>query len=66
MKTAELREQSTSELQGLLRETEEEKFRLRMQHYTGQLERSSRLGQTRKQIARIKTILRERELAGNE
>jgi len=65
MNVAELRDKDTTELVALLKEVEDEKFRLRMQHYTGQLEKVSRLGETRKQIARIKTILREREIADN-
>ena len=63
MKAAELREKTTAELSELLVQTEDEQFRLRMQHYTGQLERSSSLRKARRTIARIKTILTERQKA---
>jgi large subunit ribosomal protein L29 len=39
----------------------EELFRLRIRHTSGQLETSSALGRARKDIARIKTVLRQRE-----
>lgn len=58
-----LREKSSSDLRALLTEREKELFQLRMQHFTGQLEKSSRLGTTRREIARIMTVLRERQEA---
>lgn len=63
MKAAELRDKTTTELAELLVTTQDEQFRLRMQHYTGQLERSSSLRKARRTIARIKTILTERQKA---
>ena len=54
---------------GLLRtlaETKEELFNLRFQHATGQLDNSSRLTQVRKDVARINTELRAREIAAAE
>jgi len=63
MKAAELREKSLGELHELLSEQRGEQFKLRMQQYTGQLEQASRLKETRRTIAKILTVLRERELA---
>jgi len=58
----ELRAFSTDELVTKLREAKEELFNLRFQAATGQLESHGRLTAVRKEIARIYTILREREL----
>jgi large subunit ribosomal protein L29 len=57
-----LRALSTDELAIKLREGKEELFNLRFQAATGQLENHGRLTAVRKEIARIYTILREREL----
>ncbi len=57
-----LRALSTDELAVKLREAKEELFNLRFQAATGQLESHGRLTAVRKEIARIYTILREREL----
>ena len=57
-----LRELSTDELAIKLRESKEELFNLRFQAATGQIENHGRLTAVRKEIARIYTILREREL----
>ena len=57
-----LRALSTDELAIKLRESKEELFNLRFQAATGQLESHGRFTQVRKEIARIYTILREREL----
>jgi large subunit ribosomal protein L29 len=62
MKAKELAELTTAELQQKLAEFKEELFNLRFQSATGQLDNPSRLRQVRKDIARCKTILREREL----
>ncbi|GAA4687965.1 50S ribosomal protein L29 [Phytohabitans rumicis] len=61
-KAAELREQSDEELVALLREAKAELFNLRVQSATGQLDNNKRLQVIRKEIARIYTIMREREL----
>lgn len=61
-----LRDVSDGELFTKLAESKEELFNLRFQNVTGQLENSSRLGVVRKQIARINTELREREIAAAE
>ena len=65
-KTAEIRDLPIDELQTKLAETKEELFNLRFQNATGQLDNYKRLGDLRKDIARIKTILRERELSGDK
>jgi large subunit ribosomal protein L29 len=57
-----LRALSTDELAIKLKEAKEELFNLRFQAATGQLESHGRLTAVRKEIARIYTILREREL----
>lgn len=59
---AELRELSNADLEAKLRESKEELFNLRFQLATGQLDNNRRLGVVRKDIARIYTVLREREL----
>ena len=62
VKPAELRELSEEELVSRLREAKAELFNLRVQGATGQLDNHSRLPVIRKDIARIYTIMREREL----
>jgi large subunit ribosomal protein L29 len=49
-----------------VRESKDELFKLRFQHATGQLTNYSRLGQVRKDIARLETELRAREIAAAE
>jgi large subunit ribosomal protein L29 len=66
MKASELRELSTEELQEKLKQTKEELFNLRFQHATGQLDNPMRIKQVKKEIARIQTVLREREIAGKK
>ena len=61
-KVGELRNLDDVELTTKLREAKEELFNLRFQGATGQLENHGRLRAVRKDIARIYTILREREL----
>ena len=60
--TGELRSLDNAELTQKLRDSKEELFNLRFQGATGQLENHGRLRAVRKDIARIYTILREREL----
>lgn len=60
--TGELRNLDNAELTEKLRESKEELFNLRFQGATGQLENHGRLRAVRKDIARIYTVLREREL----
>ncbi|MDF2471415.1 MAG: ribosomal protein, partial [Rhodococcus erythropolis] len=59
---AELRELSEDELVTRLRESKEELFNLRFQMATGQMDNNRRLRTVRHEIARIYTVLREREL----
>jgi large subunit ribosomal protein L29 len=63
MKASELRELTNEELQIRLRETRRELFNLRQQWYAGSLMDANVMTFVRKDIARILTILRERELA---
>ena len=63
MKASGLREKSVEELNGALLERLQEQFKLRMQAVTGQLGQTHLLAQSRKDIARIKTVLRQK--AGN-
>jgi len=63
MKASELREKSVEELNVVLLDQLKEQFKLRMQASTGQLSQTHLLGQVRKDIARIKTALRQK--AGN-
>ena len=62
-KASELREMSGEQLKITLRETRENFFRLRIQSQTERLDAPSELRKNRQLIARIKTILRERERA---
>ncbi len=61
-KAAEFRELSEEELIAKLKEAKAELFNLRVQGATGQLDNNRRLPVVRREIARIYTILREREL----
>ena len=58
----ELRALGEEELAAKLRESKEELFNLRFQVATGQMENHGRLSAVRKEIARIYTVIREREL----
>lgn len=60
MKTADLREKSVEELNQELLNQLEAQFKLRMQKSTGQLTQTHLLKQTRRDIARIKTVLTEK------
>ncbi|MGH8907754.1 MAG: 50S ribosomal protein L29 [Egibacteraceae bacterium] len=64
MRGQELRELGEAELAAKLREAKEELFNLRFQLATGQLDNYSRLGDLRRDIARVKTEQRQRQLAG--
>jgi large subunit ribosomal protein L29 len=63
MKPKELRDLSAEELHNKEREFLAEEFNLRFKHATGQLEKTHRLGVLRREIARVKTIIREKERA---
>lgn len=62
MKMEELRKLSTEELNNKIKENKQELFNLRFQQATGNLEKPVRLRELRKQVAKMKTIIREREL----
>ncbi|HOB87424.1 MAG TPA: 50S ribosomal protein L29 [Bacillota bacterium] len=62
MKVTEIRELSTQELHEKLEDLKEELFNLRFQMATGQLENVMRIRDVRRGIARIKTVIREREI----
>ncbi len=62
MKTKEIKELSTKDIEKKIKEAKEELFNLRFQQAAGNLEKPSRLHDLRKDVARMKTILREREL----
>ncbi len=67
MKADEIRKLSTSEMHKKLQGFRQELFNLRFQHSTGQLENTQRLPQVKKDIARILTILNEKQAGtGNE
>jgi len=61
MKPRELRDLAVEELANKEREFREEEFKLRFKHATGQLDKTARLRQLRREIARVKTIMREKE-----
>ena len=62
MTNKEIRELSNEEILSKIEESKEELFNLRFQQATGSLEKPSRINDLRKQVARMKTVLREREL----
>ena len=63
MKPAEVRELSTDELRGREKELDDQLFRLRIQKSMGQLEAAHKLKALRRDLARVKTVLREKETA---
>lgn len=65
MKAKDIRALTTDEMLEKEKQYKEELFNLRFQQATGQLENTARLRQVRKNIARIKTILSEKELSKN-
>ncbi len=62
MKGKDLKELTREELLKKKKDSKEEIFNLRFQHSTGQLENTARLALLKKDIARIETILRQKEL----
>ena len=61
MKAIEIRKLSTAELETKLDELKKDLFNLRLQHATNQLENPIRIAEVKKEIARVKTILREQQ-----
>ena len=64
MKPSEIHTMSTEEIRARLEQAYQEYYELRVSHRIGQLKNTARLREARKDIARLKTILRERELQG--
>jgi len=64
MKAIEVRKMSAAQLEGKLLDLKKDLFHLRMQHATNQLENPLRIAEVKKDIARVKTIIREQQLAG--
>ena len=62
MKAKEIRELTEAEAQAKLRDLRQELFNLRLQQQTARLERPSRIREVRRDMARIETVLRERQL----
>jgi large subunit ribosomal protein L29 len=63
MRASEFREMSNEDLAQALAEAKEERFNLRFQVATNQLDNTARLTQVKKDIARMMTVMREREMA---
>ena len=62
MKASEIRAMSLDEMRRKAVDLKENLFTLRFQHATGQLENPRKLGQTKKDIARVNTIIRQSDL----
>jgi large subunit ribosomal protein L29 len=62
MKASEIRDMSMEEMQRKLGDLKQEFFNLRFQHETGQLENPQKMKQTKQDIARIKTIIKQSQL----
>jgi len=65
MKAKEIRDLTTAEIEQNVKSLKEELFNLRFQLATGQLENTARVKQVRKSIARMKTVIRQREISAN-
>lgn len=63
MKASEARDLTEDQLKDRLLQLKKEQFNLRFQRASGQLEKTSRVGEVRKDIARLKTVLRQKTLA---
>ncbi|HHV41586.1 MAG TPA: 50S ribosomal protein L29 [Clostridiaceae bacterium] len=63
MKATELRDKTSAELDTELNEFKAELFKLRFQHATNQLSNPMQLKRVKRDIARVKTVIREQELA---
>ena len=66
MNAMEIREKSMSELNDTLKDLQEELFNLRFQHAINQLDNPMRIVAVKKDIARVKTVIRENELKAAE
>ena len=66
LKVSEIKELGREEIERKLDETKEELFNLRFQNATGQLDNYKRIKELRRDVARIKTLLREQEIESAE
>ncbi|HHU06285.1 MAG TPA: 50S ribosomal protein L29 [Clostridiales bacterium] len=66
MKATEVRQMSVQELNAKLVELKRDLFYLRMQHATNQLDNPSKIKEVKRDIARVQTIMREKQLEGKE
>ena len=66
MKATEIRKMSVADLEAKLADLKKDLFFLRMQHATNQLDNPIKISAVKKDIARIKTIIREKETARSE
>ena len=64
MKATEVRKMSAAELDSKLVELKKDLFQLRLQHATNQLDNPVRIAEVKKDMARVKTMIREQQLAG--
>ena len=64
MKATEIRKMSSAELEAKLGDLKKDLFKLRLQHATNKLDNPVRIAQVKKDIARVKTLIREQQLAG--
>ncbi len=64
MKASEVRKMSSAELESKLMDLKKDLFQLRLQHATNQLDNPVSIAQVKRDIARVKTIIRQQELAG--
>jgi len=62
MKAKEIRDLGVADLEKKIQDLNQELFNLRFQLHTGHLENSARLGQVKKDIARFKTVLQEKQV----
>ena len=64
MKATEIRKMSVSDLEAKLADLKKDLFQLRLQHATNQLDNPVKIAEVKRDIARVKTIIREQQLAG--
>ncbi len=64
MKANEIRKMSAAELDTKLADLKKDLFQLRLQHATNQLDNPIKIAEVKKDIARVKTLIREQQLAG--
>ena len=65
MKAKEVRDMNTAELTVKLDDLKKDLFNLRLQHATNQLDNPIKIAEVKRDIARVKTIIREREMSGD-